>query len=131
QNAAAQIRLPAEGEALPEGELEALQQIFMQLRAHTGHDFSNYKRSTILRRIGRRLQVNQIEDLSTYLRHLRENGDEAEALFRDFLISVTNFFRDPEAFDVLESKVIPQLFEGKSEQDHIRVWVPGCATGEE
>ncbi|HMB93447.1 MAG TPA: chemotaxis protein CheB, partial [Rhodothermales bacterium] len=131
QNTASQIQLPDEVEDLPDGESEALQRIFMQLRAKTGHDFSNYKRSTILRRIGRRLQVNQIEDLSTYLRQLRNNGSETEALFKDFLISVTNFFRDPDAFDVLENKVIPQLFEGKTEKDQIRVWVPGCATGEE
>lgn len=131
KNSAEQIQLPQEDEALLEDDSEALTRIFAQLRSKTGHDFTHYKRSTILRRIGRRLQVNQIGSIPEYLKYLRQNSDEVHALFKDFLISVTNFFRDPEAFSALEKGVIPKVFEGKSAKDQIRVWVAGCATGEE
>ena len=100
------------------------------LRTRTGRDFSYYKRATILRRIGRRLQVNDIDDLPGYLAFLRTHPGETGALLQDMLISVTNFFRDREAFDALESQ-IPWLFKDKRATDTIRVWVPGCATGEE
>ncbi len=101
------------------------------LRTRTGHDFRHYKRATVLRRIERRLQVNGITDLQAYRDHLHLHMDETQALLQDMLISVTNFFRDKEAFDVLEREVLPPLFEGRVEQDRIRAWSVGCATGEE
>lgn len=108
-----------------------LHEVFAHIRAVTGRDFSQYKRSTILRRIQRRMQLHQIEELAEYLKYLRAIAKEAEALADDFLITVTNFFRDHEVFDHLEEEVIPQLFEGKTAGDVVRVWSVGCATGEE
>ncbi|HZA95242.1 MAG TPA: CheR family methyltransferase, partial [Burkholderiaceae bacterium] len=108
----------------------ALREVLAFLRARTGRDFSYYKRATILRRIGRRLQVNGIDDLPAYLEFLRLHPGETRALLQDMLISVTNFFRDREAFDALEAE-IAALFNNKRATDSIRVWVPGCATGEE
>ncbi|PQJ26959.1 hypothetical protein BSZ35_18745 [Salinibacter sp. 10B] len=125
------VQLPESVESLDEDGLSTLQKIFSRLYTETGHDFSNYKRSTILRRLERRLQINSLPSLEDYLRHLREDEGEMKALYRDLLISVTSFFRDPEAFQALEKKVIPKLFEDKSAGDQVRVWVPGCATGEE
>src|SRR6185436_7176296 len=84
----------------------------------------------VLRRVGRRLQVQRQETLADYLAFLRGNPEEAQALFADLLISVTRFFRDPEAWAALGDRVVPQLFDG-SAADKLRVWVPGCATGEE
>ena len=109
----------------------ALKKIFILLRAQTGHDFSQYKPSTIHRRIQRRMAVHQIESIDSYVKYLQHSPAEVEALFRDFLIGVTNFFRDPDAFEMLEAQVIPKLFEGKPASGAIRVWVPGCSTGEE
>jgi two-component system CheB/CheR fusion protein len=103
-------------------------QIILQ---QVGHDFSGYKQRTFQRRVRRRMQVLQIRDAAGYLNRLREDSEEVTNLFRDLLIGVTNFFRDPEAFDALERWVIPQLFAGKGANDLVRVWVPGCATGEE
>ena len=100
------------------------------LRTRTGRDFSYYKRATILRRIARRMQVNGVEDLPAYLAFLRTHPGEASALLQDLLISVTNFFRDHDAFAALASH-LPELFEAKSPDDIVRVWVPACATGEE
>ncbi len=96
-----------------------------------GHDFSGYKEKTFMRRVRRRMQVLQVDALSIYVERLREEPEEVSLLFRDLLIGVTNFFRDPEAFTMLEREVIGKLFEGKGASDHIRIWVPGCATGEE
>jgi len=110
---------------------EALRHILSYVRARTGHDFTNYKRSTILRRLIRRMQVARRETLEDYAKFLRETSDEAQALLGDLLISVTTFFRDPKAFDTLAKLVIPELFKAKLPDDAIRVWVPGCATGEE
>jgi len=109
----------------------ALREIFREVRRRTGHEFSNYKRSTVIRRIARRIAVHQLSDVPAYARYLFERPDETRALLKDLLISVTHFFRDPEAFAALEQLVVPRLFEGRSEEDQIRVWVPGCATGEE
>jgi two-component system CheB/CheR fusion protein len=105
--------------------------IFTQLRARTGHDFTLYKRSTVLRRIERRMNVQGASSLAEYAARIRENREEGQALLKDLLISVTNFFRDPEAFANLATDVIPQLFAGKGANDHVRAWVAGCATGEE
>jgi two-component system, chemotaxis family, CheB/CheR fusion protein len=118
-------------EALPEGEEEVRQTILRLLQAHTGHDFSGYKPATVLRRLERRMRVAQVETLSTYLGYLRRHPPEAQALLKDLLISVTRFFRDPHAFEALQAQVIPRLFAGKGPGDEVRVWIPGCATGEE
>ncbi|MEP0546692.1 MAG: PAS domain S-box protein [Rhodothermales bacterium] len=123
--------LPPLPESLSEPDSEALAQIFARLRAGTGHDFSRYKQTTVLRRIGRRMQVTGAADLRAYARALRTAPREVEALLQDLLISVTNFFRDPEAFAALEREVIPAMFAGKRAGAQVRVWVPGCATGEE
>jgi len=108
----------------------ALRDVLSYLRAQTGRDFSYYKRATILRRIARRMSVNGIEDLPGYLAFMRTHPGEAGALLQDLLISVTNFFRDRDAFDALQLR-IPTLFAGKTSDDEVRAWVPACATGEE
>jgi two-component system CheB/CheR fusion protein len=110
---------------------DTMKKIFVILRAQTGHDFSLYKQNTITRRIERRLAVHQIARLDEYVRFLQQTPVEVEALFRDLLINVTSFFRDPEAFKALREQVIPRLFNNKSAGSAIRVWVPGCSTGEE
>ncbi len=115
---------------LPENE-SLLQKIYVLLRAQTGHDFSSYKPSTITRRIERRMAVQQIANMGGYVKFLQQNPAEVEALFRDMLIGVTNFFRDPEAFKELEEVALPRLFVGKPANSVVRVWAPGCSTGEE
>jgi two-component system CheB/CheR fusion protein len=110
---------------------DVLKKIFILLRSQTGHDFSQYKQSTINRRIERRMAVHQISDLADYVRFLQQTPLEVEALFRDLLIGVTSFFRDNDAFAELESKVIPCLFTDKPTGSVIRVWTCGCSTGEE
>jgi two-component system CheB/CheR fusion protein len=114
----------------PKGE-DALKKIAVLLRAQTGHDFSLYKQSTITRRVGRRMAVQQIERLDGYVRYLQHTPAEVEALFRDLLIGVTSFFRDPQAFEALQEQVIPRLFDHQHAGAGVRVWVPGCSTGEE
>jgi two-component system CheB/CheR fusion protein len=113
-------------------ELEsARDEIYQILRGHSGHDFSGYKTKTFLRRVRRRMQVSQITSLPAYIERLRDDPGEVMNLFRDLLINVTNFFRDPEAFKLLEEIVIPKLFADKNATDSVRIWIPGCATGEE
>ena len=112
----------------PEAE-NTLKKIFILLRTQTGHDFSQYKLNTIHRRIERRMAVHQIEALDDYVALPAAEPDEVDALFRDLLIGVTSFFRDPEAFEALEEQVIPRLFAGKAAGGAVRVWVPGCSTG--
>jgi len=109
----------------------AVKKIFVLLRSQTGHDFSQYKPSTIHRRIERRMAVHQIDSLEGYVKFVQRTPAEVEALFRDLLIGVTNFFRDTEAFQALEEQVIPKLFVEKPAGSVIRVWCPGCSTGEE
>ena len=101
------------------------------LRARTGHDFHGYKPNTFLRRIQRRMHVVRIEDVDAYVEHLRADPDEVQHLFQDLLIGVTQFFRDPAEFAVLERDVIPEMLARDSRDDAIRIWVLGCATGEE
>jgi two-component system CheB/CheR fusion protein len=108
-----------------------INKILMQLRSATGHDFSQYKKSTIGRRIERRMSMHGIDSLDVYARYLKEHPAEISRLFKELLINVTSFFRDPEAFDALKSEVLPQLFKGKPKDYVLRVWVAGCATGEE
>lgn len=108
-----------------------LQTIAAMLRAEVGHDFSQYKEKTLIRRIQRRMQVAQSDTVQDYIEHLKQNPLELENLFRELLIGVTEFFRDAEAFDVLQEQAIPLLLADKSAADILRVWVPACATGEE
>ncbi|MBV9008769.1 MAG: hypothetical protein JO354_06325, partial [Verrucomicrobia bacterium] len=108
----------------------ALHRVLVFLRSQTGHDFTHYKRATVLRRIARRLQVNQLESIPQYLEFLRTHPAEPRALLNDLLIGVTHFFRDQSAWATMEAHV-PQLFAAKTSADQVRVWAPGCATGEE
>ncbi|MBV9835724.1 MAG: PAS domain-containing protein [Alphaproteobacteria bacterium] len=108
-----------------------LAQITTLLRTRTGHDFSGYKDKTVARRVQRRMQVLQVDDVPDFIERLRREPQELDLLLQDLLIGVTNFFRDPQAFEALEREVIPQLFAGKGPEDSVRVWVPGCSTGEE
>ena len=110
---------------------EHLTKICVLLRARLGHDFSEYKEKTLVRRIQRRMQVLQIDGVPEYIDRLREDPDQLDRLFREFLIGVTQFFRDPDAFAALENEVIPKLLDNRKRDDAIRIWVPGCATGEE
>ena len=109
----------------------ALKKIFVLLRSQTGHDFSQYKPSTINRRVERRMAVHQIAAIDNYVSYLQQTPPEVEALFRDLLIGVTNFFRDPEPFQVLEEHIIPRLLDNRPADSVIRVWSAGCSTGEE
>jgi len=133
---ASRIMLPPETEppsvvSQKDEDEAALRDILKLLRSRTGHDFSHYKRVTVLRRIARRLQVNQLHQLTAYRDFIREHPLEAQALLKDLLISVTNFFRDRNAFEALEREVMDEIFHAKTSGDNVRVWVPGCATGEE
>jgi two-component system, chemotaxis family, CheB/CheR fusion protein len=110
---------------------KALKNIFLLLQAQAGHDFSQYKPGTLHRRIERRMGLHHIHTIAEYATYLQETPGEAGALFHDLLIGVTSFFRDPEAFKALEEQVVPKLFAGKNADAVIRVWVPGCSTGEE
>ncbi|MFC5497202.1 CheR family methyltransferase [Caenimonas terrae] len=132
------LRLPPEevpnapDTGVPAGSDEeaALRDVLNFLRTRTGRDFSYYKRATVVRRIARRMQVNGVSDLAGYLNCLRVQPGEAAALLQDLLISVTNFFRDGECFEALDSH-LNELFAGKGPGDAVRVWVAACATGEE
>jgi two-component system, chemotaxis family, CheB/CheR fusion protein len=108
-----------------------IKKIFRLLRTASGVDFTHYKRTTIERRLTRRMAVHQIERLANYANLLRENPSEVQALFQDLLIRVTNFFRDPEMFQALAKDIVPRLLEDKISKNPLRIWVPGCASGEE
>lgn len=116
---------------LPPAAVSGMKRILMLLRIATGHDFSLYKKSTIGRRIERRMSQHNIADMEVYARYLKENTSEVQHLFRELLINVTSFFRDPEAFEKLKEEILPQILSGKPENYVFRVWVAGCATGEE
>ena len=109
----------------------SITRILMQLRIATGHDFALYKKSTITRRIERRMAQHDIENSEDYVRYLKENPDEVHLLFKELLINVTSFFRDTEAFAVLQKDILPELCKDKPDDYVFRVWVAGCATGEE
>lgn len=108
-----------------------MEKIFILLRNRTGHDFSAYKPSTLQRRIERRMNIHQIEELSHYVAYLRQNPHEVDILFKELLIRVTGFFRDPQAFKALAEKALPRLIDKKPQDSLFRVWVPGCCTGDE
>ncbi|HEX7788606.1 MAG TPA: CheR family methyltransferase, partial [Methylomirabilota bacterium] len=113
------------------GSEPSVSQVLDQLRMTTGVDFSSYKRNTLLRRINRRAVLHKMENLREYARFLQGDPVEAQALYQDVLISVTSFFRNPDAFEVLKSKVFPRLVKDRSRHDPVRVWSIGCSTGEE
>ena len=110
---------------------DAARQIVAFLHVRTGHDFSKYKRATVMRRIARRMQVTRQTSLGGYSQYLRENPEEAKELFGDLLISVTAFFRDPAAFEALIEQAFGPLFRNVNDEEKIRIWSVGCATGEE
>ncbi len=114
-----------------EDEQQALREIFTQLRLRTGHDFSNYKRATLMRRIERRMAIRSQNSLPGYASFSNEHPEETQSLLKDLLISVTNFFRDKTPFEYLEAEILPELFNNRNSEDQVRLWVAGCATGEE
>jgi two-component system, chemotaxis family, CheB/CheR fusion protein len=116
--------------ALTEKTQSSLEKIMILLRSKTGHDFSLYKKTTIYRRLERRMGIHQIDNIATYVRLLQENAQELEFLYKELLIGVTSFFRDPEAWEQLKSEALPEYLAGGTKQA-LRAWVPGCATGEE
>ncbi len=118
--------LPLEGKAQ-----SALEKIFILLRTQTGHDFSLYKKSTVYRRIERRMGLHQIDRIASYVRFMQENPQETELLFKELLIGVTSFFRDSTPWEQLKEKIIPALLETRQTGGTIRAWTPGCSTGEE
>ena len=117
--------------ALEDKTQSAMDKAVILLRAHTGHDFSLYKRNTLYRRIERRMGIHQIDKIADYVRYLQENSQELDLLFKELLIGVTSFFRDPAAWEQLREKAIPELIAGRSPGQALRAWVPGCSTGEE
>ncbi len=110
---------------------DQLAKLFVLVRSEFGNDLTQYKSSTIDRRIERRMTLHRMGRLDHYVRYVQQHRDELHALYKDMLITVTSFFRDPEAFDALKSGVLPRLMEGKDASKAIRVWVPACASGEE
>jgi two-component system CheB/CheR fusion protein len=124
---------PRPGESVPlvADDPKALEAIVQALRAQTGHEFADYKKSTLQRRIERRMGVHQFRTLADYSRLLRESKAEAELLFKELLIGVTSFFRDPRVWDQLRDGVLPEFLSGRSDTKPLRLWVPGCSTGEE
>ncbi len=120
------LTAPAESKAI-----SALEKIIILLRAHTGHDFSLYKQTSLFRRIERRMGIHQIPLMSDYVRYLQENSQELSMLFKELLIGVTNFFRDPHVWDKLRDESIPALLNQAGDRLALRAWVTGCSTGEE
>ncbi len=110
---------------------EQLNKIHILLRSRVGHDFSNYKQTTIQRRINRRMVLHKLDSAARYLQLLQHDAQELDALFQDILINVTAFFRDPESFEALGRMALPSLLEGRPNDLPIRIWVPGCSTGQE
>ena len=125
------VHIPLDAENRAETQQQALREIFTHLRLRTGHDFANYKRPTVLRRIERRVNIKNLPDLPAYAGYLQANPEEVSALLKDLLISVTNFFRDKKAFEVIEHEILPAILSKKKPEEHLRIWVAGCASGEE
>ena len=121
----------AEAADIAPAENTGLTLVFKLLRKTTGVDFTHYRQSTILRRIQRRMVVHKIDRLDEYVKHLQSNPPELKALYRDMLINVTSFFRNPRAFDALKSHVFPAILKNHPPEAAIRIWTPGCASGEE
>jgi two-component system CheB/CheR fusion protein len=114
-----------------EGETNDLTQIILLIYSNTGHDFSLYKKNTLLRRINRRMHIHQLNNLEDYLHFLQQNENEIITLFKELLIGVTSFFRDQDAFDLLTTSILPNILEGKPDDYTLRIWVSACSTGEE
>ncbi|MCS6242905.1 MAG: PAS domain-containing protein [Opitutus sp.] len=112
-------------------EENSMEKVVQILRSHTGHDFSLYKRSTLYRRIERRMALHQLEKIERYVRFLSENPQEVDLLFRELLIGVTQFFRDPLLWETLKSQTLPGLLARDAGSPTLRAWIPGCSTGEE
>lgn len=108
-----------------------LHEILLLIRNKTGQDFAFYKENTVRRRIEMRMALHKIDDIAAYIRYLKQNPEEVDLLGRNFLIGVTSFFRDPGAFEALKKKALPLIFKNRPPQQPVRVWVPGCSTGEE
>jgi two-component system, chemotaxis family, CheB/CheR fusion protein len=129
------LRQQAKDEGSPsdafDGQDHLLKEIYAQLKSFSKVDFVDYKVATIQRRILRRMSIHQLTDLSDYVKLLRSDAQEVESLYRDVLINVTSFFRNPEVFESLRELVYPKLLAERSTSEPVRVWVPGCATGEE
>ncbi|HEX6126539.1 MAG TPA: PAS domain S-box protein [Pyrinomonadaceae bacterium] len=125
------IQLPAESSSRSADENGALTEILDQLKTGTGHDFSSYKNGTINRRLANRLSLRGLNDLQSYSEFVRGNPDETRALLKNLLISVTSFFRDKETFNYLEKEILPRILSANDRSRPARVWVAGCATGEE
>jgi two-component system CheB/CheR fusion protein len=118
-------------ESLEDKTQSALEKVVILLRANTGNDFTFYKRNTLYRRIERRMGIHQIEKMTGYVRYLQENSQELDLLFKELLIGVTSFFRDPAAWDQLRDQAIPDLLANRAPGQALRAWVPGCSSGEE
>jgi len=131
KNSLGRVQISEEAEKRPQDQQQALREIFTEIRMRTGHDFTNYKRPTLLRRIERRINIQNLPDLPSYVAYMHQNPEETTALLKDLLISVTNFFRDKKAFEVIETEILPMLLKGKNSENQLRIWVAGCATGEE
>ncbi|HUF00403.1 MAG TPA: chemotaxis protein CheB [Anaerolineales bacterium] len=123
--------LPSNAEDLTDEQMELIRRIIAHVHARTGHDFSQYKRATLLRRIQRRMQIYGVSSLETFLDTLRQNPAEASALFNDMLIGVTSFFRDRDSWEKLAIQVIPQILKSRETTEPVRTWTIGCSTGEE
>lgn len=121
----------AEAEDDPGASTEEMKQVFALLRGRTGHDFSYYKHATIKRRLKRRMLLSKLERFRDYLEYLRSEPQEVDALFHDITINVTGFFREPKTFESLRDHILPTLLKDRSPNDTLRIWVPGCSTGEE
>ena len=130
-NRSGYIRSVVQNGEKPSGGEDSLQNILQLLRQHTGHNFFHYKKNTIIRRIEKRILVNNVDSPEAYLGLLQTNSQEVRLLLKDLLIGVTSFFRDPDAFNIIREKVIPDFFKDKSHDEPIRIWSAGCATGEE
>lgn len=124
------VQSPA-GQAADQEPDRQLMQIMKLLRESTNVDFSEYKRNTLMRRLARRMAILRLSDLTNYIDFLEKNPQELQELFKDILIHVTGFFRDPLAFEAFQRNLIPKLFAREAKQEPVRVWVPGCSTGEE
>ncbi len=116
---------------LSDKDQSGLEKVVLILRAQTGHDFSLYKKSTLYRRIERRMGLHQLPKLADYVRYLRENSQEAALLFKELLIGVTSFFRDPESWEQLKNEALPTLLAAHPEGGLLRAWTTACSTGEE
>lgn len=116
---------------LVEASEEDLKKIQVMLHSKKGVDFSYYKQTTVHRRIMRRMVLNKFHDLPAYIKYLKENGHELELLYKDLLINVTSFFRDPKVYKALSKKIFPAVFKNRKDNEVVRIWVPACANGEE